>query len=154
MGSFTNLTYHVIFSTKYRRKYISEDICDRLYAYIGGVVRNLDGSLIEIGGVEDHVHLLVNLSPAKSVSDSIRDIKSNSSKWLNELADGRKRFGWQKGYGAFTVSHSQIERVRNYIQIQREHHRTKTFEEELIELLQRHEIAYDRQYLFEAEHVG
>ena len=154
MGSYSKLTYHVVFSTKYRRKTITDEISERLYEYVGGIVRNINGSLIEIGGIEDHVHLLVNLSPAKSVSDSIRDIKSNASKWLNELPEIRARFGWQKGYGAFTVSHSQIEIVRPYIRNQREHHRTKTFEEEFIELLRRHEIEFDRKYLFEAEHVG
>ncbi len=154
MGSFSKLTYHVVFSTKYRRKTINDEMRERLYEYIGGVVRNLNGSLIKIGGIEDHVHLLVNLSPAKSVSDSIRDIKSNGSKWLNELSEGRSRFEWQKGYGAFTVSHSHIEIVRRYIRNQREHHRTRTFEEEFVELLRRHEIKFDRKYLFEAEHVG
>jgi putative transposase len=154
MGSFSKLTYHVVFSTKYRRKTITDDIRERLYEYVGGVARNLNGSLIQIGGIEDHVHLLVNLSPAKAVSDSIRDIKSNTSKWLNELPEIKSRFAWQKGYGAFTVSHSQIEIVRSYIQNQREHHKTRTFEEEFIELLRRHEIDFDRKYLFEAEHIG
>lgn len=103
---------------------------------------------------EDHVHLLVNLSPAKSLSDSIRDIKSNASKWLNELPESRNRFAWQKGYGAFTVSHSQIEIVRRYVRNQRGHHLTRTFEDEFIELLRRHEIEFDRKYLFEAENIG
>jgi REP element-mobilizing transposase RayT len=154
MGSYSKLTYHVVFSTKYRRKTITEVVCERLYQYIGGIVRNLDGCCLEIGGVEDHIHLLANLASTKSVSDSIRDIKSNASRWLNELPEAKNWFGWQKGFGAFTVSHSQIEIVRSYIQNQREHHRTKTFEEEFIELLRRHEIDFDRKYLFEVEHAG
>ena len=154
MGSFTKLTYHVVFSTKYRRKKITDKIQERLYEYMGGITRNLKGRLIQIGGIEDHVHLLLHLPANKAVSDSIREIKANSSKWLNEAYEFRYRFEWQKGYGAFTVSHSQIESVRNYINNQREHHRTKTFGEELIELLRRHEIQFDRKYLFEAEYVG
>ncbi len=154
MGTFTKLSYHVVFSTKYRRKAITNVIRERLYEYIGGIVRNLDGSLVEIGGVEDHIHLLVNLPPSKSVSHCIRDIKANASKWINELPEIRTTFEWQKGYGAFTVSQSQIEIVRVYIQNQHAHHRTRSFEEEFIELLRRHEIKFERKYLFEAEHVG
>ena len=154
MGSYTKLTYHVVFSTKSRQRTISEEIRERLYKYLGGIVRNLSGSLLEIGGVEDHLHLLVSLSPAKSVSETIRDIKANTSKWANDLSEIDARFEWQKGYGAFTVSHSQIDSVRRYLQHQREHHRTLSFEEEYTKILQRHEIEFDRKYLFEAEHHG
>jgi putative transposase len=91
---------------------------NRLYEYIGGIIRAQNGHLIEIGGVEDHVHLLANLAPTKAVSDSIREIKANASKWSNELFDQRSRFEWQKGYGAFSVSYSQIESIRHYIQNQ------------------------------------
>jgi len=154
MSTFTKLTYHVVFSTKYRRKLIFDPFGERLYEYIGGIIRAQNGHLIEIGGVEDHVHLLVNLSPAKSISDTIREIKTNASKWSNELSDTTCRFEWQKGYGAFTVSYSQLDSVRHYIQNQREHHRTKTFEEEYIAFLKRHNIEFDHQYLFEAEHYG
>jgi REP element-mobilizing transposase RayT len=154
LGTYTKLTYHVVFSTKYRRRTIVESFRERLYEYIGGIVRNLNGSLLEIGGIEDHIHMLVNLSPAKLVSDAIRDIKSNSSKWLNELQHVRRHFEWQKGYGAFTVSHSQIDGVRDYIQSQKEHHRKMTFEEEYIKMLERHGIEFERKYLFEAEHNG
>ncbi len=143
-----------MFSTKYRRPVIIDDFRERLYEYMGGIVRNLNGRLLEVGGVEDHVHLLVNLAPARAVSDSIRDIKANASKWANELPEFQTRFEWQKGYGAFTVSHSQIDTLRHYLQNQPEHHRTKRFEDEYIQLLQRHEIDFDRKYLFEAEHLG
>ncbi len=154
MGTFTKLTYHVVFSTKYRKPSITDRIRGRLYEYIGGIVRNSNGSLIEIGGIEDHVHLLVNLSPARSVSETIRDIKANSSKWANEQSEDVSRFEWQKGYGAFTVSYSQIDPVRTYIRNQREHHRRRKFNEEYVELLQRHDIEFDRPFLFEAEHHG
>jgi putative transposase len=114
MSTFTKLTYHVVFSTKYRHPLICDIFCKRLYDYIGGIIRGQNGCLIEIGGIEDHVHLLANFSPAKSVSDTIREIKANASKWSNELSDVTSRFEWQKGYGAFTVSYSQIESVRHY----------------------------------------
>ena len=154
MGTYTKLTYHVVFSTKYRKRTITEDIRDRSYEYIGGIVRNLNGSLIEIGGIEDHIHLLVNLSPVKSVADSIRDIKANSSKWFNEQVELGFKFQWQKGYGAFTVSHSQIDNVRAYLRNQREHHAQLNFEDEYVKLLRRHEIEFQHEYLFEAEHHG
>ena len=154
MGTYTKLSYHVVFSTKYRRRTITETIQERLYEYIGGIVRKQNGSLVEIGGIEDHIHMLVNLSPANSVSDAVRDIKANSSKWFKEQPGATSLFEWQKGYGTFTVSHSQIDVVRHYIRNQREHHRTMNFEEEYVKILQRHGIEYERKYLFEAEHHG
>ena len=154
MGTFTKLTYHVVFGTKYRRKSIRDEFAERLYEYIGGIVRGQNGHMIQIGGVEDHVHILTNLSPANSVSDAIRDIKANSSKWVNDLSDSLDRFEWQKGYGAFTVSYSQIESVREYIRDQAEHHRVRSFEDEYMEFLKRHNIPFERKYLFEDEHHG
>jgi len=154
MSTFSKLSYHIVFSTKYRCKSIADSFSERLYEYIGGIIRGKNGHMIEIGGVEDHVHLLANLPPTKSISDTIREIKANSSKWRNELSDKTDRFEWQKGYGVFTVSYSQIEPVRYYIRNQREHHRTITFEEEYIAFLKLHDIEFDHKYLFEAEHSG
>jgi putative transposase len=154
MSTFTKLSYHVVFSTKYRYPLIPISFQNRLYEYIGGIIRAQNGNLIEIGGVEDHIHLLANLSPTKAISDSIREIKANASKWINDLPDQASRFEWQRGYGAFSVSYSHIESVRNYIQNQREHHQGKTFEEEYIKFLELHDIVFERKYLFEAEHYG
>jgi putative transposase len=154
MSTFTQLTYHLVFSTKYRQPLIQTTLQKRLYEYIGGIVSAQKGYLIEIGGIEDHIHLLADLSPTKSISDSIRDIKANASKLSNETFQSNSRFEWQKGYGAFSVSYSQIESVRHYIQNQRIHHQTKTFEEEYIKFLELHNIAFEHQYLFEAEHYG
>jgi len=154
MGTFTKLTYHVVFSTKYRKPLITGELRNRLYEYIGGIVRGLNGYLIEIGGIEDHVHLLANFSPATALSASIRDVKANACRWANETAAVRGRFEWQKGYGAFTVSYSQIEAVRQYIQNQHEHHKTSSFHDEYLALLSRHEIHFEERYLFEAEHHG
>ncbi len=154
MSTFNKLAYHIIFSTKYRKPLIYDDIQSRLYEYMGGIIRAQNGRLIEIGGIEDHIHLLVNLAPTKTVCDSIREIKTNASKWCNQLPGQNCRFEWQKGYGAFTVSYSHIELVQNYIQNQPEHHKTKTFEEEYIRFLELHGIDFERKYLFEDEYHG
>ena len=154
MSTFNKLAYHVVFSTKYRHPLIKVTFQKRLYEYIGGIIRAQNGRLIEIGGVEDHIHILANLSPVKAICDSIREIKTNSSKWSNEFADQESRFEWQKGYGAFTVSFSNIENIRLYIQNQHKHHKTKTFEEEYIEFLELHEIEFEHRYLFETEHYS
>ncbi len=154
MSTFTKLAYHVVFSTKHRQPLIDNELHKTLYEYIGGIIRSLKGNLIEIGGIEDHIHILANLSPLKGISDSIREIKANASKWTNERPNRTSKFEWQKGYGAFTVSYSNINSVRQYIQNQREHHQSKTYEEEYIKFLEIHDISFERQYLFETEHYG
>ena len=115
MGSFTQLTYHVVFATKYRRPTINDVIQEQLYEYIGGTLRAKKGQLIEIGGTADHVHLLARLSASLAVADVVRDVKANSSRWMNEQPEVVSSFVWQKGYGAFTVSYSRIGSVRVYI---------------------------------------
>lgn len=154
MGSFTQLTYHIIFATKYRRPSISDNIQERLYKYIGGTLRAKKGHLIEIGGRPDHVHILASLSPSLAVADVVRDVKANSSKWMNEQSDILQTMQWQKGYGTYTVSYSQIENVQQYIRKQEEHHRTRTFQEEYITFLKRHGIEFRLKYLFEDENHG
>jgi putative transposase len=157
MSTFTKFAYHIVFSTKYRRPLIQNTFEQRLYEYIGGIVCSKNGHLIEIGGIEDHVHLLANIPPTAVFSDCIREIKSCASKWINELFPQQhrmNRFEWQKGYGAFTVSYSQIQLVRRYIQNQREHHKTKSFEEEYIKLLELHDLKFEHKYLFKAEYHG
>ncbi len=154
MGSFTQLTYHVVFGTKYRRPFITKSLREPLYEYVGGIIRAKHGQLLEIGGIEDHIYMLVNLAASVAVSDSVRDIKANSSRWVNDRPDQSMPFEWQKGYGAFTVSYSQVDVVRRYIEKQQEHHRKKTFQEEYVELLERHGIPYEQQYLFEGEPAG
>jgi putative transposase len=154
VASFTQLTYHIVFATKYQRPTITKTVQERLYEYIGGTLRTKKGELIEIGGVPDHVHILARLSPLIAVSDLVRDVKANSSKWMNELDEVRDSFEWQKGYSAFTVSYSQIETVSNYIRNQEKHHRTLTFRDEYIAFLKRHGIEFRTEYLFEDEHHG
>lgn len=129
-------------------------IRDELYHYLGGIIRAEKGCLREISGMPDHIHLLVGIPPTTAVSDAIRVFKANSSKWVNERPGKTKKFAWQVGYAAFTVSVSQREVVQHYIQNQEEHHRRRSFKEEFIELLERHQIGYRPQYVFEDEHLG
>jgi len=154
MGSFTKLTYHIVFGTRYRKPIITESIQERLYKYIGGTIRNKKGALVAIGGVADHVHILARLPGNVCLADAVRDIKSNSTKWINELESKPLWHGWQTGYGGFTVSYSHSEAITEYIRNQAEHHRRKTFREEYIEFLNKHGIDFDMKYLFEDEHVG
>ncbi len=154
MGSFTQLNYHVVFATKCRNRVLAKANQAFLYNYIGGIVHGFSGVLDSCGGIEDHVHLLVNIQAKIAVSDAIRSIKSNSSRWLNEQTWNTKDFEWQKGYGAFTVSFSQMDRVRAYIANQEVHHQRLSFQQEYINLLKKHNIDFDLKYLFEDEHHG
>ena len=146
-GTYTNLLYHIVFSTKERRQLITPAIEDPLYNYIGGIIRGLEGVQLEIGGVSDHIHILAKLKPTISLSNAVRDIKANSSKWLNEKSKLYK-VAWQDGFAAFTVSESQAERIMRYIQNQKVHHKRKTFQEELLELLVKNRVEYDERYLW------
>jgi len=139
--AYTNLIFHIIFATKERRPLIDEGFQPRLYDYIGGTIRALKGTSLEIGGVEDHVHILTKLQPTISVSDFMEKLKANTSKWAKSA---RRGFGWQEGYSAFTVSESQVGRVTRYIQNQRAHHAGTSFRDELIALLEAHGVKYDR----------
>jgi REP element-mobilizing transposase RayT len=142
-----SLHYHLIFSTKDRRPYIAVDWRDRLHAYLGGVVRTLGGIPEAVGGMADHVHLLVGLRATHCLADVLRGIKAESSRWVHEEI-GRCTFSWQEGYGAFTVSASQREKVKRYIARQEEHHRRETFQEEYLKLLDKHGVEYDERYLW------
>ena len=154
MSSFTKLTYHVVFGTKYRRLLITPGFQERLYKYIGGIIREKSGHLIEIGGIADHIHILAHFPPTISVSAMIGELKGSSSTWMNAEKLAARHFEWQKGYGAFTVSYSQVEVVQNYIQQQESHHKKVTFEDEYRAMLIRHNIQFDPRYLFETEHHG
>ena len=145
--TFSNLLYHIVFSTKERVPLIREDLEERLYAYTGGIIRGEGGILLEIGGTADHVHLLAKFKTDIAVSDMLKKIKGKSSKWVNDLPDDADPFYWQEGYGIFSVSESAVERVRRYIRGQKEHHRRVSFKDELITLLRRHNIPYDERYL-------
>lgn len=139
--SYTNFLYHIVFGTKRRAQIIDPDIKPRLYQYLGGTVRGLDGIALEINGMSEHIHLLVKLKPTICFSDFLRDLKSNSSSWAKE--NGVPRFAWQRRYGAFTVSESQLQIVRNYIRDQEKHHTKFDFKAEFESLLTSNGIAVD-----------
>jgi len=147
--TFTNLVTHIIFSTKDRLPQIDVDLKSQLYPYMGGIIRELDGKASLINGTFDHVHLLVQLPPVLALSDAMRVLKTNSSKWVHEQWPARSKFAWQTGYGAFSVSKSNADAVGRYIADQEEHHRSKTFQEEFLEYLKKHEIDYDEKYIWE-----
>lgn len=148
-GTLTALRYHIVFSTKGRRQYINAELQPRLHDYLGGVVRAMDGAPIAVGGTADHVHVLATLPADCAVSTALRTIKSNSSRWIHETFPTHGDFGWQSGYAAFTVSTSKAGDVEAYVRNQVEHHRTRSFDEELWELVVRNGIAYDPRYLLD-----
>ena len=145
-GTFSCLTFHVVFSTTNRLPLITRDIREGIYPYIGGIVRGIGGVALGVGGMPDHIHLVARLPPSLPIADAMRTIKANSSKWMNENHQFSK-FGWQKGYGAFSVSQSMVATVVEYVGNQEQHHRTSSFSEELAVLLRRHEVEFDLKYL-------
>jgi putative transposase len=148
-STFTHLIFHVVFSTKERRKLITPELQTNLYPYMGGITRQEKASLLAIGGVADHVHLLLRTKPDIALADLLRILKANSSKWAKEQCGMREWFGWQTGYGAFTVSKTRLEDVRSYIEHQAEHHHKRTFQEEFLQMLKAHDIEYDPRYVWD-----
>lgn len=144
--SYTNLVYHIVFATKERAPLITTELRPGLHEYLGGTTRGLGGIALAVGGVADHVHLMVRIKPTLAVSDFIRQLKASTSAWANQRTRGR--FSWQSRYGAFTVSESQIGKVRAYILGQEKHHRRTPFEEEFKALLRAHKIEFDERYLW------
>ena len=122
---------------------------DRLYSYMGGIIRKSGAALLEIGGITNHVHLLVELSNLDKFTALIRNTKASSSSWLKQEFPEDRHFAWQDGYGSYSVSYSQIEKVRGYIRNQEEHHKTHTFEEEYLKLLNMCNAKYDERYVFD-----
>ena len=143
----TSLHYHIVFSTKDRLPIIAPDWRPRLHAILGGAIRNLGGVALEVGGVADHVHILAGLKATHCVADVLRDLKKGSSAWVHDVI-GERRFHWQEGYGAFTVSRSGRDAVVRYIRNQEEHHREQSFQEEYVRLLEANGIEYDGRYLW------
>jgi len=145
-STFTSLDYHIVFSTKDREPIIATEWRARLHEYLGGCIKGLEGSPKGIGGTADHVHVLVGLRATHRLSDFMRELKKASSVWVHETI-GEKKFAWQIGYGAFSVGPTAREGVRSYIASQEEHHRHKSFREELVEFLEKAEIAYEDRFL-------
>ncbi|MDT4967113.1 MAG: REP-associated tyrosine transposase [Acidobacteriota bacterium] len=146
--AYTNLLSNVVFSTKDRLPLIDLELKPRLLRYMNGIVDESGGKMLSANAMADHLHMLWQLPAKLSLSDAMRVLKAISSKWVRETWGSPKPFAWQTGYGAFSVSSSNVSAVANYIEAQEAHHQKRTFEEEFIELLLKHGIAYDPKYLF------
>jgi putative transposase len=146
--SYTNILMHYIFTTKNREKVITKELQERLWAYMGGIARENKMKALCIGGVMNHVHLLLSLPATLSIAKAIQLIKGGSSMWVHDTFPEFKHFNWQEGYGAFSVSVSRVDETIAYINNQEEHHRIKSFQEEYIAFLIKHGIEYDERYLW------
>ena len=147
-STWTQLYLHIVFSTKDREPWINEALQQRLHPFLGGIVRDEGGVALAIGGMPDHVHLLVRWRTDDSIANLMRNVKARSSGWVHQEFPELRRFAWQEGYGVFSVSASLRETVTKYIEQQAQHHASRTFKEELVELLDRHGVEYDPRYLF------
>ena len=147
-GTFTNIVYHIVFSTKGRQPFLVPEIAPRIYSYLGGAIRDEKGVLYEIGGMEDHLHLLIRWRADETISNLVGSIKRNTTVWIHDTFPNLSDCYWQEGYGAFTVSYSQVSNVKAYIQNQEDHHSTKDFKAEFIALLKAHHVEYDTETIW------
>lgn len=148
-NTYTSIYIHYVFSTKNRVSVLGEKIRERLWAYIGGIARDHGMAALRVGGVTDHVHALVALPATVSIARGVQLIKGGSSRWMHETFPEIADFAWQEGYGAFSVSKSHVEETVAYIERQKEHHRERSFQEEYLAFLRKHEIAYDERYIWD-----
>ena len=148
-STFSQIYIQYVFAVKGRENLLQKPWRDEVFKYIAGIIKGKNQKPIIVNGVADHVHVFVGLKPAMSISDLVRNIKNNSSNFINEQKFIKGKFSWQEGYGAFSYAHSQIENVYQYIANQEQHHRKKTFKEEYLDFLQKFEIEFDEKYLFE-----
>ncbi|HYJ05378.1 MAG TPA: IS200/IS605 family transposase [Chthoniobacterales bacterium] len=146
-SSYCNLLYHIIFSTKGREPWLTSQVRSRVHQYLGGAIRDEKGIALIVNGTADHIHILAKFRQDKAISKLVGEVKANSSGWISRTFTEAAGFAWQEGYGAFTVSESQMPKVRRYIERQEEHHRTISFLEELKVLLKAHGLPFDERYL-------
>ena len=146
--SYVSSYFHCVFSTKERRPLITPDLRERLWPFLSGIARQNKMKAVEVGGMADHVHILLSLPATMAISKALQLIKGGSSKWIHETFPEQRMFAWQEEYGAFSVSVSQLEKTIEYIRGQEAHHRMMTFQEEFLALLKRHRIEYDERYLW------
>jgi len=140
---------HVVFSTKDRVPFLTPDILPALHAYLAGIARHGDGQCYRVGGVADHVHLVIRLSRTVSIADLVSELKTSSTRWLKERSPMLSQFSWQRGYGAFSVGPRDLETVIAYIDGQEEHHRTRTFQDEYRAFLKNYGIEFDERYVWD-----
>ena len=143
-NTYTQIYIHIVFAVQGRQNLIKKQWKEQLHKYITGIIKNKNQKLIVINSMQDHVHILVGLKPDVALSDLVRDIKANSSRFINEQKWVRGRFNWQEGFGAFSYSHSQLDTVIRYIQNQERHHTRKSFREEYLQMLEKFKIDYDK----------
>lgn len=148
-NTFSQIYIQIVFSVKGRQNLINANWKDELHKYICGIVNANQQKVYAFGGMADHIHILISIKPNISISDLVRDIKANSSKWINENRYVAGKFQWQEGFGAFSYSKSQLDSVITYINNQEKHHQNKSFKDEYIQLLEKYGIEYDEKYLFE-----
>jgi REP element-mobilizing transposase RayT len=148
-GTFSQIYIQVVFAVKGRENLIGNSWKDELHKYISGIITGKGQKSIIVNGISDHIHAFIGLKPSMAVADLVRDIKNNSSNFINKMNYVRGRFSWQEGYGAFSYSHSHIEKVYNYILKQENHHKKRTFKDEYLEMLIKFEIEFKNEYVFE-----
>ena len=147
--SLSKVILQIVFSTKNREPWLEPDVRPRMNAYLATVCRDLGAELVRVGGVADHVHIVTTLPRTVSQAEFIEQMKKTSSKWIKALDARYRGFFWQRGYGAFSVSLSQLDTVLDYVKAQQQHHRTRTFQEEYRELLRKHGIDFDERYVWD-----
>ncbi len=148
-GTFSQVYVQIVFAVKGRENLIAKSWKDDLHKYIAGIIKGKEQKPIIVNGMPDHIHAFIGLKPSMSISDLVRDVKNNSSNFINQHKFVKGKFSWQEGYGVFSYSHSQISSVYDYILNQEEHHKKRTFKEEYMELLKKFEIEFNEKYLFE-----
>ena len=149
MSTHQQMLYHIVFSTKNRKPTLTDGFREEVFSYMAGTCERLEGSAIKIGGFYDHVHLLVRIPAKVALAEFVGSLKCNTSKHINDTSGRIEKFGWQDGYGAFSVSVSQKERVLKYIENQMTHHLNQRFEEEYLHLLRKHEVDFDLRYVWD-----
>lgn len=148
-GTFSQIYIQIVFPVKFRESLISPSWEEELYKYITGIITNKNQKLLAINGMPDHIHILIGMRPSCCLSDLVREIKKSSTEFINQKGFTKTKFQWQEGFGAFSYSHSALDNVIAYIRNQKHHHRKKTFREEYIEFLQKFQIAYKEEFLFD-----
>ena len=148
-NTFSQIYIQTVFAVSNRQSLITAEFKEDLYKYITGIVKNQSQKLISINGVEDHIHILIGLKPAMALADLVREIKADSSNFVNRERFVRGRFSWQEGYGAFSYGHSQLDTIIRYIQNQEQHHKHSSFKNEYLTLLRKFDIAFEEKYVFE-----
>lgn len=148
-NTFSQIYLHLIFAVKGRENLISKNWKDELYKYISGIISSKKQKLYIINGVANHIHILISVSPDTAISDLTRDIKANSSRFINDKGFVKGKFQWQEGFGVFSVSHSQLQTVVDYIKNQEEHHKKQSFRDEYLGFLKKYAISFDEKYVFD-----